>query len=138
VADEAYAATVRAAIDAHRLAEAVPLTGEVADVTRYVRRWDAFVSLSADEGQGLAVLEAMALGVPVVARRVAGIADFLDAGRTGVEVRSASPRAVSGALAALLGSPALQHRLARQARRLVERRYAWSRTVDAFDRLYWS
>ncbi|MEZ5319972.1 MAG: glycosyltransferase, partial [Vicinamibacterales bacterium] len=87
VADERYADDIRRRLARLGLADAVTLTGQVRDVRRHVRTWDLFVSLSADEGQGLAVLEAMALGVVVVARPVAGIADFLEDGRTGLAVR---------------------------------------------------
>lgn len=138
VADEAYGGAVRQAITAHGLTDAVRLHGEVSDVTRHVRDWDVFVSLSSDEGQGLAVLEAMALGVPVAARPVAGIVDFLTADRTGVAIEHSSPARVAAAVTRLLETPALRTRVARQARRLVERRYAWSGTVEAFERLYWS
>ena len=63
IADAAYAERVRHAIARHRLADAVTLTGRIRDVAARVRKWDLFVSLSSDEGQGLAVQEAMALGV---------------------------------------------------------------------------
>jgi glycosyltransferase involved in cell wall biosynthesis len=137
VADQAYAARLRTAITAHDLGSTVTVTGDVHDVSRYVRRWDLFVSLSSDEGQGLAVLESMAMGVPVAARPVAGIADFLVDGRTGVAIDRTSPRAVADAILGAMSAPARLRSIAHNARRLVERRYSWTRTVDAFDRLYW-
>lgn len=137
VADEAYATRVRAAIAAHRLEDAVTLTGEVRSITAHLRRWDLFVSLSADEGQGLAVLEAMAIGVPVAARCVAGLADFLVDGRTGFAIEDATPTRVADAIRHAWTHPALAAAIARRARRLVERRYAWEHTPAAFDRLYW-
>jgi glycosyltransferase involved in cell wall biosynthesis len=136
VADERYAADIGRRIKRRGLQDAVTLTGQVRDVRRHVRRWDLFVSLSADEGQGLAVLEAMALGVVVVARPVAGIADFLDDGRTGIGVGSSAARVVSAAIVRALAEPARVTAISRRARRLVEQRYAWDRTVTAFDRLY--
>ena len=68
VASEAYAARVRAAIAALGLRRSVTLTGAVRNVSALLRQWDLFVSMSGDEGQGMAVLEAMAVGVPVAAR----------------------------------------------------------------------
>ncbi len=136
-ADAAYGLRVRDAIGRLGLRRAVTMTGAVRDVVKYLNEWDLFVSLSSDEGQGLAVLEAMAVGVPVVARPVAGIDDFLIDGRTGFAIRGASPLATASAIEAALSSPARAHATARRARQLVERRYAWARTVQAFDRLYW-
>jgi glycosyltransferase involved in cell wall biosynthesis len=138
VADAAYAREITAAIDRAALADAVTLTGEVRDPSTWVRRWDLFASLSSDEGQGLAVLEAMAMNVPVVARPVAGISDFLVDGRTGFAVARSGAIAAARTLLRAIAQPAQRQRVARGARRLVERRYAWDRTVETFERLYWA
>ncbi len=137
VADAAYAARIRACIASERLERAVLLTGQVPDITTHVRTWDLFVSLSEDEGQGLAVLEAMALGVPVVTRLVAGVADFIAPGRTGIALSSRAPQSVARALAEALTDDAALGRISRRARSLIERRYAWERTTGAFETLYW-
>ena len=102
---------------------------------RYVRRWSLFVSLSADEGQGLAVLEAMALGVPVAARSVAGVEDFLADGHTGWALPDRGIAATASVLKRALEAPEAAA-ITRRARRMVERRYDWSTMVGAFDRLY--
>jgi glycosyltransferase involved in cell wall biosynthesis len=138
VADDAYAAALRADIDAAGLADAVTMAGEVPDPSTRVRQWDLFVSLSSDEGQGLAVLEAMALGVPVAARPVAGIADFLTDARTGFAIPRAGAAAASRTMLHAFANTQLRQRVARGARRLVERRYAWTTTMKEFDRLYWA
>lgn len=137
VADGDYARTLRATIDAHELDGAVTLHEREPRVVPFLNRWDVFVSLSSDEGQGLAVLEAMAVGVPVVARHVAGIEDFLVDGRTGFAVTSASTRAAAAAVVSALEHPVRLRGLTRRARHLVERRYAWDRMLDVFERIYW-
>jgi glycosyltransferase involved in cell wall biosynthesis len=136
VADARYARRVSEAVRRLGVPDQVRITGHVRDPARNVARWAAYVSLSQDEGQGLAVLEAMALGVPVVALRVSGIADYLVDGRNGVVLPNSQPRVVAKRVGDLLDTPERAARLARQARALVERRYAWPRTVEAFDRLY--
>jgi glycosyltransferase involved in cell wall biosynthesis len=100
-----------------------------------MRRWDLFVSLSSDEGQGLAVLEAMALGVPVVARPVAGISDFLADGETGFAVPGPSVAVAATVMHDALLHPARMGAIATRARRLVERRYSWERTVKVLERV---
>jgi glycosyltransferase involved in cell wall biosynthesis len=137
VADEAYAVGLRGDIDAAGLGDAIRLPGEVRDAAVWMRRWDLFVSLSSDEGQGLAVLEAMALGIPVAARPVAGIADFLQDGRNGIAIAQPGAEAAGRAMVRTLAQPALRTRVARAARRLVERRYDWAQTLRRFERLYW-
>jgi glycosyltransferase involved in cell wall biosynthesis len=137
VADERYAAEVRAAVSADNLRPVVHLPGRVRDVAAEVGTWDLFVSLSEDEGQGLAVLEAMALGVPVATRLVAGIRDFVVDRRTGIGLSSDAPSTVARTILEALDDATLLRRVSRQARKLVEQRYAWEETVEAFTALYW-
>ncbi|MEP7118991.1 MAG: glycosyltransferase [Acidobacteriota bacterium] len=135
IADHAYAARLTATIARLRVQDAVRVTGQVRDVTRFVRRWRLFVSLSSDEGQGLAVLEAMALGVPVLARRVAGIEDFLIGGRTGWVIEGTGAAATAAAMRTALGDRGAGA-VTRRARTLVERRYDWTTMLHRFTRLY--
>jgi len=135
VADDAYARELTAAVARRQLGDAVLVAGRVPDVTRFVRRWSLFVSLSADEGQGLAVLEAMALGVPVAARAVAGIEDFLTPGATGWTIEGQGAVATAGVLAKALADHR-QGAIVQRARTMVERRYDWTTMVGVFDALY--
>jgi glycosyltransferase involved in cell wall biosynthesis len=136
VAEEAYAKDIRDAIDAMDLSDAVTLTGHVADPHRHVRRWAAYVSLSSDEGQGLAVLEAMAAGVPMVALAVAGVEDYLTHERTGLAARTRRASHVAALVQRLLDDPRLARRLSERARSMVQRRFAWARTVEQIDEIY--
>jgi glycosyltransferase involved in cell wall biosynthesis len=135
VADHAYADTVRQAITDAGLDDAVRLTGAVPDVAPFVRRWCAFVSASVDEGQGLAVLEAMALGVPVVAAKTRGIEDYLDMA-TGVVVARSTPVALARGLGQVLARPGQTLARLKRARRLVVRRYRWPVALDALAGVY--
>jgi glycosyltransferase involved in cell wall biosynthesis len=135
VADHGYADTVRQAIADAGLDDAVRLTGAVPDVAPFVRRWCAFVSASLDEGQGLAVLEAMALGVPIVAAKARGIEDYLDAA-TGVVVARATPASLARGLGQVLARPGQTLARLRRARRLVVRRYRWPVALDALAGVY--
>jgi starch synthase len=136
VAEELYAEEIRETIEASRLADSVTLTGHVANPQRHMRRWATYVSLSSDEGQGLAVLEAMAAGVPVVALAVAGVEDYLTHERTGLAARTRRPAHVAGLVQRLLDDPRMAQRLARRAHTMVEGRFSWARTVDEIDSIY--
>lgn len=134
VAEASYASQIRRAITRLRLQDAVRLTGHVADPSRHLARWSACVSLSSDEGQGLAVQEAMAMGVPVVVLGAAGIEDFVTHARTGLIAQSATD--VPRLLGRVLSDPRLTSRMTRSARALIKRRYHWNRTVASVEGIY--
>jgi glycosyltransferase involved in cell wall biosynthesis len=135
VADEAYAAALDALVAALGLEEAVTRFGRVGDVLPHLRGWAAFVSASADEGQGLAVLEAMAAGVPVIAARARGIEDYLDR-RTGALVLRATARALGREVVHVLTQADAARRRASAARALVQRRYGWPVCLAALQSIY--
>jgi len=133
--DRAYAAEIRRAIAALGLEAAVDLPGHVRSVWPHLATLDLFVSLSIDEGQGLAVLEAMAAGVPVAALRAAGIEDYFD-DRYGTWLERRDPASVARVVLGALADPARLAARARRARAMVRRRYGWPATVDGITRAY--
>jgi colanic acid/amylovoran biosynthesis glycosyltransferase len=81
------------------------------------------------DGLPTSVLEAMALGVPVVATAVSGLAEAVLDGRTGLVVPQHDPAALAGAIERVLTDGELAARLAAQARKHVEERFALERSV---------
>lgn len=80
---------------------------------------DCVVLPSLSEGLSVALVEAMAYGVPVIATRVGGVPELLEDG-AGVLVPPGDAEALTEALARVLGSAALRAELARAGRRRVE------------------
>jgi colanic acid/amylovoran biosynthesis glycosyltransferase len=68
-------------------------------------RWDVFVMPSLEEAFGMAALEAMAAGLPVVASAVGGLTELIQDGKTGWLFPPADINAMSGRLISLLLSP---------------------------------
>jgi colanic acid/amylovoran biosynthesis glycosyltransferase len=81
------------------------------------------------DGLPTSVLEAMALGVPVVTTDVNGLRELVIDGRTGLVVPERDPRALAEALGRLLSDAALAKQLAAGGRRLIESRYSLKRSV---------
>ncbi|MGZ8498146.1 MAG: glycosyltransferase, partial [Candidatus Binatia bacterium] len=71
------------------------------------------------EGLGVAALEAMAAGKPVVATRVGGLAESVLDGQTGLLVAPRDGRAIADAVAQLVNDPQLLHRMGAQGRQRV-------------------
>jgi glycosyltransferase involved in cell wall biosynthesis len=90
------------------------------------------------EGFGIACLEAMAHGVPVVASGVGGLLDLVVDGETGLVVPPGDVRALRAALERLLGDPELRRRMGEAARRRARERFSWERfgelTLEAYER----
>ena len=136
VADEDYADRIREEIARRGLQRSVRLRGRVRSVPAIVSMWDLCVSLSSDEGQGLAILEAMALGVPVAARPVAGVEDYFRPGLNGVAVQSSRARDVADAIVDALRDRSRLALMSRRAQAQVRRRYSWEHTVHSIERVY--
>jgi phosphatidylinositol alpha-1,6-mannosyltransferase len=81
------------------------------------------------EGFALALLEASASALPVVAARTGGGADAVREDETGVLVDFESPDAVAAAIRALLGHPERAKALGAAGRRAVETFFNWDRVV---------
>jgi colanic acid/amylovoran biosynthesis glycosyltransferase len=72
------------------------------------------------DGLPTALIEAMALGVPVVATDVTGIPELVEHGRTGLLVPQHDPEALAGAIRRIVAEPATAERLVRAGRARVE------------------
>ena len=136
VADPSYAESITRYLAEAGLRKVASLEGQVDDPLAHLANWSLAISLSSDEGQGLAVLEAMALGVPVIARRAAGIEDYLRHGDTGFLVERSEPDVVAAAVARVLADPVLRNDVAGRARRLVRRHYDWEIMTAELEHVY--
>ncbi|MBP2676073.1 MAG: hypothetical protein H6Q84_2913 [Deltaproteobacteria bacterium] len=110
----------------------VELPGVCSDVPARLASWDLYWQMSRFEGLSLAVVEAMATGVPVVASDVPGLREMMAEGKTGLLVPSGDARGLAERSAELLASPARYNGIAAEARRYVERHHDFRRTVSQY------
>ncbi len=116
--------------------DAVAFAGPQADgVERYYRAADAFIMLSLFDTFGMAVLEAMAAGLPVVVSPGVGAKDVVEEGVNGYVVPAAGDSgAAAGAILAMADAE-VRARLAAGASRTAAR-HTWDRTADEVGRVY--
>jgi glycosyltransferase involved in cell wall biosynthesis len=88
------------------------------------------------EGLSLALLEGMALGLPVVASRAGGNPDLIKPGETGLLVPPLDPRAWAAALERMLGDPEFAARTGRAGRDFVRREHCLDRVVERTEAVY--
>lgn len=91
---------------------------------------DMFIRASLSEGLGISFLEAMAVGLPVIATPVGGIPDFLKDGETGVFCEPRDPASIVLAIQRLLDDQSLVLRLREQGPALIRRDYAWDALAE--------
>lgn len=108
------------------LAQRVRLLGHRSDMIGLYEAMDVFVLNSRREGLPNVLLEAMAMEVPVVATRVAGVPDLIDHETDGLLVEPGDEDGLTAALTRLLGDAELRRRLAAAARRTIEQRYSFA------------
>jgi glycosyltransferase involved in cell wall biosynthesis len=88
------------------------------------------------EGLSLALLEGMALGLPVVASRAGGNADLIRSGETGLLVPPLDPRAWADALERMVGDAGFAARAGRAGRDYVRREHSLDRVVERTEGVY--
>jgi glycosyltransferase involved in cell wall biosynthesis len=114
----------------------VRLLGYCADPADLYHAMDVFALSSRREGLPNVVLEAMALEVPVVATRVAGIPRLIRPDENGLLVQPEAEEELAGALGRLLADEALRRRLAACGRRTIEDRYSFAARMDRVRAVY--
>lgn len=105
------------------LGDRVRFLGPVGDVAPLFAAADVAVLPSLAEGLGVAALEAMASGLPVIASRVGGLPEAVVDGETGILVPPGDPAALAGALRRLATDPVLAARWGAAGRARVAERF---------------
>lgn len=97
---------------------------------------DVFVLASRRENQPVAIIEAMAAGLPIVSTRIAAIPETVDHEVTGIVVPADDVEALASALDRLIRSPRLRAEMGRQARLRYEEKYTIERCADEICAVY--
>lgn len=105
-------------------------------VSEYLNAADVFVLPSHREGVPVAILEAMACGLPVVSTSVGGIPEVVMDSVTGYLVEVGDLSALSAKLEQLINEPELRRRMAARARALVHDRFLWRHGAERLEDVY--
>jgi len=108
----------------------------VDDAYAELREWDVFVLPAREDPFPLAVLEALASGLPVIGTRVDGIVEQLAWGRAGILVSPDDPGELARAIADLARSPERRATLGRAGRDRVSRELTFERQAAGLDAAY--
>jgi glycosyltransferase involved in cell wall biosynthesis len=123
-------ADLEARVEARGLADRVVFAGFRRDLDRLLPAFSVFCLSSRLEGLGTSLLDAMCLGLPVVATAAGGIPEAVEDGVTGRLVPPGDPGALAAALAEVLGDEAKRRSMGAAGRRRFEARFSADRMVD--------
>jgi glycosyltransferase involved in cell wall biosynthesis len=112
------------------------LPGERSDVADILRGIDCFALPSLAEGISNTILEAMATALPIVATCVGGNSELIEDGLSGRLVPPAHNDAMAQGLVTYLSDPISARRQGRAARLVVERKFALTKMVAAYEQVY--
>jgi glycosyltransferase involved in cell wall biosynthesis len=118
------------------LGECVRLLGQLRDTRTFYQGMDLFVLNSIREGLPNVVLEAMALGVPVIATRIAGIPSLIRPGETGILIEPERSVELHESMRGCLGGAVDTKQLVQGARQLIEREYSFDRRMAKIASIY--
>jgi glycosyltransferase involved in cell wall biosynthesis len=135
VGDGPLMASQRKLASALGLGERFVFAGRRDGVGAFMRRFDVFVLASREEGLGTSVLDAQALGKPVVATRAGGIPDAVQDGVNGLLVSAGDSVALAGAIQRVVDSADLRRELGGRGRESV-RRFSADSMVQEYVGLY--
>jgi len=131
-----YRRTLEGEIAARGLGEDVTLLGAVSEerVRQELERAHLFCLASLAEPLGVAIMEAMAAGVPVVATRRGGVPELVDDGVDGLLVSAESAEEVAAAIERLARDPELARRLSGAGMRKVASQFSSERSAGVLAR----
>lgn len=118
------------------LENVVVLPGFHTNVARWMQAFDVLANCSLTEGIPNAVLEALAVGTPVVATAVGGVPELIKDRETGLLVAAGSTEALARGLAELLRDSSLASKLGQAGREWVRTRFSASVQRDSFLEAY--
>lgn len=96
---------------------------------------DIVVLTSTYESLGLALMEAMACGKPVIGPDIPAIAEYIDHGRNGILIEPGNPESIAEGIDELLSSPEKAERIAEEGMNTIRQYYSLEKTVEAYMQL---
>jgi glycosyltransferase involved in cell wall biosynthesis len=116
--------------------QAIHFLGAIADPVSVMREADLLVHPSWAEAFPYVILEAMSVGLPIVASDVGGISEAVSDGNSGLLVPRADSSRLAAALSELLGDPALRRKMSQNGRRIQQTSFTRGAMVDGVVAVY--
>jgi len=119
-----------------KLKNNVKLTGFVPDVEKYLTNFDLYIQPSLSESFGLAIVQAMGVGLPIVATNAGGIPEVVTDGKSGTLVPTHDSKALSAAILELLRDQEKAKSMGRFAAEEAKRKFDLTDMIKDLENLY--
>lgn len=123
--DQEYHTSLQQAVDNKGLRNHVHFIGHQSHVASYLTAFELYVHPALMEGFGIAVLEAMAMGKPVIATRIGGVPEIVEDGMTGILVPAGDAEALAANVVTLLEDPDRASRMGHAGRERARDQFSW-------------
>ena len=131
-----YANEMRRLADRLQIGHAVDIQKFCEDPIDFLCRLDAFAFASVSEGFGIVLLEAMAVGLPIVASDIYPLNYIIVPGETGILAISDKPDSFAAALIELMENPELAHRIGEAGRDRCLQEFSDEKMLKSTESLY--
>ena len=134
--DGSQRSQLEAQASAQTSSEAIEFLGFRSDRLELLSRFDLFVMTSSLEGIPRCIMEAMAVGVPVVAYDIPGVDQLVKHGETGLLAPLGDVNTLADCCNQVLTNPELAHQLVANARALIDERFSAARMAREYEALF--
>ncbi len=131
-----YMAELKAQANNLGLSDHVVFTGERSDVKRIMAASDVYTMPSPEEGFGMVFVEAMAMGLPVVALNSTGTPEVVEHGKSGLLAEPGNAQQLADHITTLIADPAMRRGMGQYGRQAVEQRFTATRMADDVAAIY--
>jgi len=118
------------------LDEYVTLTGLRTDIPRCLQVMDIYVQPSFYEGTSITILEAMGVGLPIIATDVGGTPEIVRDGKSGILVRAGDNIELGKALKTLVVNESKRHEMGKAGRVIVKNKFSLESMISAYEKFF--
>ncbi len=123
-------------VDKLGLKDSVFFSGFCGDIQQIYSIMDIYLSTSVVEGTPMAMMEAMAMGVPAVATDVGGISRIIHHNKNGILLKNNDPWEIAETILMLLRNPSELARLASNAKMTIQQQYSALKMTKQYEHIY--
>ena len=105
-------------------------------ISEYLALADIFVRPSRSEGLGISFLEAMAVGLPIIAPPIGGIPDFLKDEKTGLFCKPEDPHDLAEKILTLFRNETLAKSIVENSQKMIKERFLWGKICENYENIF--